>query len=77
MCWFEVLQADVEGPLPLQARELACKASDWWVYEVGFIREKGKDTARAVQQSLESGSSLLRWRLGFLMDILTLGLGKG
>jgi hypothetical protein len=30
------------------------------VYKVGFIREKGKATAREVQQSLETGSSLLR-----------------
>jgi hypothetical protein len=30
------------------------------VYEVGFIREKGKATAGTVQQSLETSSSLLR-----------------
>jgi hypothetical protein len=30
------------------------------IYEIGFIREKGKATARAVQQSLETSSSLLR-----------------
>jgi hypothetical protein len=30
------------------------------VYKVGFIREKGKATAREAQQSLEIGSSLLR-----------------
>jgi hypothetical protein len=30
------------------------------VYEVGFIREKGKATARAVSWSPETGSSLLR-----------------
>jgi hypothetical protein len=30
------------------------------VYEVGFIREKGKVTAREVQWSLETSSSLLR-----------------
>jgi hypothetical protein len=30
------------------------------VYEVGFIREKGKAIVRAVQQSPEIGSSLLR-----------------
>jgi hypothetical protein len=29
-------------------------------WEVGFIREKGKGTARAVQQSLEISNSLLR-----------------
>jgi hypothetical protein len=30
------------------------------VYEVGFISEKGKATAREVQWSLEAGGSLLR-----------------
>jgi hypothetical protein len=30
------------------------------VYKVGFIREKGKATAIALQWSLEAGSSLLR-----------------
>jgi hypothetical protein len=30
------------------------------VYKVGFIREKGKATAREVQWSPEAGSSLLR-----------------
>jgi hypothetical protein len=30
------------------------------VYEVGFIREKGKVTAREVQQSPEVGNSLFR-----------------
>jgi hypothetical protein len=30
------------------------------VYEVGFIREKGKATATEVQRSLKAGSSLLR-----------------
>jgi hypothetical protein len=30
------------------------------VYEVGFIREKGKATARAPQQSLETDNLLLR-----------------
>jgi hypothetical protein len=29
-------------------------------YEVGFIREKGKATAKVLQQSSEAGSSLLR-----------------
>jgi hypothetical protein len=36
------------------------------VYKVRLIREKGKDTAGAVQQSLEAGSLLLRCRLGLL-----------
>jgi hypothetical protein len=30
------------------------------VYKIGLIREKGKATAIAVQQSPETGSSLLR-----------------
>jgi hypothetical protein len=30
------------------------------VHKVGFIREKGKATARAVQQSPETSNSLLR-----------------
>jgi hypothetical protein len=30
------------------------------VYEVGFIRKRGKATATAVQWSLANGSSLLR-----------------
>jgi hypothetical protein len=30
------------------------------VYKVGFIREKGKSTAKVLQQSLEGGSLLLR-----------------
>jgi hypothetical protein len=41
---------------------------------VGFIREKGKATAREVQWSPEAGSSLLRWRLGFLWTFNS-GLG--
>jgi hypothetical protein len=35
-------------------------------HKVGFIREKGKAAARAVQWSLEAGSSLLMWSLGLL-----------
>jgi hypothetical protein len=35
------------------------------VYKIGFIREKGKATARALQQSPEASNSLLRRRLGF------------
>jgi hypothetical protein len=30
------------------------------VYKIGFIREKGKATAREVQQSPEAGNSLVR-----------------
>jgi hypothetical protein len=47
------------------------------VYEVGFIREKGKATARTVQGSPETSGSLLRRRLGLFMDALTLGQGIG
>jgi hypothetical protein len=36
------------------------------VYKVGFIREKGKATARELQHSLEAGGSRHRGRLGFL-----------
>jgi hypothetical protein len=43
------------------------------VYKVGFIREKGKATAREAQQSLEASNSLHRWRLGLFMDVITLG----
>jgi hypothetical protein len=30
------------------------------VYKIGFIKEKEKTTVRAVQQSMETSSSLLR-----------------
>jgi hypothetical protein len=51
--------------LPSQARELACEAADLicetrLVHDVGFISEKGKATAKAVQQSPETGGLLLR-----------------
>jgi hypothetical protein len=46
------------------------------VYKVGFIREKGKATARAVQKP---GNQRLaaQVKAGAFLDILTLGLGKG
>jgi hypothetical protein len=63
MCWFEVLQAGVEGPC-------LCRPENWLVrqlndepkpvYEVGFIREKGKATARVLQWSPEASGSLHR-----------------
>jgi hypothetical protein len=63
MCWFEVLGAGVEGPC-------LHRPGNWFVrqlnhepklvYKVGFIREKGKATARQVQRSPETGNSLLR-----------------
>jgi hypothetical protein len=55
--------------LPSHATELTQEAAEWWAkvgMGIGFIREKVKATAREVQQSPETGSSLLRWRLGFL-----------
>jgi hypothetical protein len=63
MCLFEVLQAGVEGPCLHRPenwlmRQLIGEPKP--VYKVGFIREKGKDTARAVHWSQESSSSLLR-----------------
>jgi hypothetical protein len=50
------------GSLPSLVRELAREAAcePKLVYEVGFIREKGKATARAVQGSPETSGSLLR-----------------
>jgi hypothetical protein len=58
-----VLQAGVEGPCLHRpenwlVRQLIYETK--LVYKVGFIREKGKATARAEQRSLETGSSLLR-----------------
>jgi hypothetical protein len=63
MCPFEVLWASVEGPCIYRPenwllRQLIDEPKS--VYNVGFIREKGKATAGAVQQSPETGSSLLR-----------------
>jgi hypothetical protein len=63
MWWFEVLRAGVEGPcLHRPENWLVRQLNDEpkLVYNVGFIREKGKATARAVQQSLETSNSLLR-----------------
>jgi hypothetical protein len=63
MCWFEVLRVGVKGPcLHRPENQLVRQLNDESkpVYEVGFIREKGKATAREVQQSPESSSSLLR-----------------
>jgi hypothetical protein len=63
MCRFEVFRAGVKGlclykPEHWLVRQLIDERK--LVYEVGFIREKGKATAREVQQSLETSSSLLR-----------------
>jgi hypothetical protein len=59
----EVLQAVVQGPC-LQRPEnwLVRQLNDEpkLVYKVGFIREKGKATAREVQWSLETSNSLLK-----------------
>jgi hypothetical protein len=59
----EVLQAGVKGPFLHRPenwlmRQLNDEPKP--VYEVGFIRQKGKATARALQRSLEAGNSLLR-----------------
>jgi hypothetical protein len=51
----EVLQARVEGPC-LHRPENWLKP----VYKAGFISEKGKATARALQQSPEAGNLLHR-----------------
>jgi hypothetical protein len=59
----EVLQASVKGPyLHRPENWLLRQLNDEskLVHEVGLLREKGKATARAVQQSPEPGSSLLR-----------------
>jgi hypothetical protein len=79
MCWFEVLQTGVKdpclhGPENWLVRQLVDEPK--LVYEVGFIREKGKATAREMQWSLETSSSR-PVKAGAFMDVLTLGLGKG
>jgi hypothetical protein len=59
----EVLRADVEGPcLHRPENWLVRQLNDEPkpVYKVGFIREKGKATARELQQSLEAGGFLHR-----------------
>jgi hypothetical protein len=59
----EVFQDGVEGPrLHRPENWLVRQLNDEpkLVYKVGFIREKGKATAREVQCSPEAGSSLLR-----------------
>jgi hypothetical protein len=63
MCRFEVLQAGVESPCLYRPENWLLRQlidEPKLVYEVGFIREKGKATARTVQRSLETGSFLLR-----------------
>jgi hypothetical protein len=55
--------------LPSQARELACKAADWWakasIWSRIYQRErKGHSYSSAVEA--ETTSLLLRWRLGHL-----------
>jgi hypothetical protein len=59
----EVLQASVEGPyLHRPGNWLLRQLNDELklVYKVGFIREKGKATAREVHWSPEASSSPLR-----------------
>jgi hypothetical protein len=58
-----VLQAGVKGPCLYRpenwlVRQLNDEPKP--VYKVGFIREKGKATARAVPWSPEAGNSLIR-----------------
>jgi hypothetical protein len=55
----QVLQADVQDPcLHRLVKQLNDEPKP--VYKVGFIREKGKATARGVQRSLEASNLLLR-----------------
>jgi hypothetical protein len=63
MCRFEVLWASVQDPCHHRpgnwlVRQLNDEPK--LVYKAGFIREKGKVTAREVQRSPETSSSLLR-----------------
>jgi hypothetical protein len=63
LCQFEVLQASVEGPCLHRpenwiVRQLIDEPK--LVYEVGFIREKGKATTRKVMWSMETSSLLLK-----------------
>jgi hypothetical protein len=63
MCQFEVLWAGVEDPCLYRSknwlvRQLIDEPKP--VYKVGFITKKGKATARTMQWSLETCSSLLR-----------------
>jgi hypothetical protein len=69
MCWFEVLQAGIEGsclyrPENWLVRQLIDELM--LVYKAGFIREKRKATAREVQWSRENSSSLSKRRLRLL-----------
>jgi hypothetical protein len=62
-CQFEVLQASVEGPCLHRPENWLVRQLNEdpnLVYKVRFIREKGKATAREVQWSSETSSSLLR-----------------
>jgi hypothetical protein len=63
MCWLEEFQASVKGPcLHRPENWLMRQLTDEpkLLYKVGFIREEGKTTARAVQWNPETSSSLLR-----------------
>jgi hypothetical protein len=63
VCQFEVFLASVEAPCfhrPGNCLVRQLNAEPKPVYKVGFIREKRKATARAVQQSPEASNSLLR-----------------
>jgi hypothetical protein len=64
MCQYEMLWAGIKGPcLHRPENWLVRQLIDHEtrpVSKIGFIREKGKATAGAVQQSPETGGSLLR-----------------
>jgi hypothetical protein len=64
-----MLRAGVEGPCRHRPENwLVRQLNDELkpIYKVGFIRKKGKATAREVQRSPEAHGSLHRWRLGSL-----------
>jgi hypothetical protein len=63
ICWFKALWAGVEGPCLHRPENWLVRqliGEPKLVYEVRFIRKKGKATTRVAQQSPETGGSLLR-----------------
>jgi hypothetical protein len=80
ICWCEMLWAGVQSSCLHRPERtgswgswLTCEART--IHKVGFIREKGKATARAAQWSLETSGSLLKWRLGLFNGCFNSGLG--
>jgi hypothetical protein len=60
---FSLLYVSVKGPCLHRPGNWLVRLLNYEpkpVYKVGFIREKGKATAREVQWSPETGNSLLR-----------------